>query len=537
MATAVDGLSYAERQSKTAHSAPSIELATGLSLFVAVVVSRIPGLTTVLYNWDSANFALGIRYYDVTQHHPHPPGYFLYVAFGNLFSLVAGDANRALVAVSLLLSALAVPATYALGVTIYDRRIGIGAAALLATSVTFWGYGGIALAYPALALFAAWTGLQSYRAGWLKSSRAWVPLAVVYGFGAGFRPDLLVFLLPLWLAGALSLSKKVSLNCLLLSAACVLAWLVPTIALSGGAGKYLAVLSAYTNSDVLDRYSSTRNGLGALLVNVRDVLSYTWYSLYAISAALLIGAALLLRSAVVGARTYRHVSDLSERPVPVEIGRERPLFKIGPLPAFAGNAARAMFFALWLAPLLAFYTIVHIGDPGYAFSFLPALCILGAKSLDVASGFFNKHRLVTFSGMVAALALLNAGIFYFYPRLLTYQGIRSTDRLMSSKLNYLRANRDDGSVLLLSYPSYRTLQFYLPEWRESLWVDPFAPAPITTALPPNVKTLLVVDPVLLDSTGPRPPAETVAMDGGSMSTLPVRQGQTLTFGAGILRLE
>ena len=109
-----------------------------------------------------------------------------------------------------MLSALAVVATYGLGMTLYNKRVGIGAALLVATSVTFWGYGGIALAYPALALFSAWMGLQSYRAGWLRSAAAWAPLAVVYGIGAGFRPDLLLFLFPLWLAGALSLDRAAS---------------------------------------------------------------------------------------------------------------------------------------------------------------------------------------------------------------------------------------------------------------------------------------------------------------------------------------
>jgi hypothetical protein len=433
------------------------------------------------------------------------------------------------VLVSLLLSALAVVATYALGTTLYDKRVGIGAALLIATSVTFWGYGGIALAYPALALFSAWTGLQSYRAGWLRSPAAWAPLAIAYGLGAGFRPDLLLFLSPLWLAGALSLGPRGFLKCLLLTAACVLAWLVPTVALSGGIGKYLAVLSAYTNSDVLDRYSSTRNGVGALLVNIRDVMSYAWYSLYAISAAVLLGLWLLAQ------RFARR------KPAPPIIGAAsagaEPAFKLGPLREVRGDAARALFFALWLAPLLAFYTIVHIGDPGYVFSFLPAICILAAKSIEVAARNFTKSRAVVYAALIGAIVLTNTGIFFLYPRLLTFQGIRETDRLMSAKLDYLRRSGDDGTVLLLSYPSYRALQFYLPEWKESLWVDPFAPAPVTTDLGPNIRTLLVVDPVLLDGAGPRPAPETVTLNGGTMAKIPVAKGQTLTFGAGVLRLE
>ena len=100
-----------------------------------------------------------------------------------------------------------------------------------------------------------------------------------------------------------------------------------------------------------------------------------------------------------------------------------PAFKLGSLPELRGNPARALFFALWLAPLLAFYTIVHIGDPGYVFSFLPALCILAAKSLDVAARLVSKKERFVYPALVGAIALANTGVFFLYPRLLTFQGI------------------------------------------------------------------------------------------------------------------
>jgi len=69
-------------------------------LAVLVLVTRWPFRTTYLFNWDAANFALGIRSFDVTQHQPHPPGYPYYVGLGALLNGITGDANTALVAES-----------------------------------------------------------------------------------------------------------------------------------------------------------------------------------------------------------------------------------------------------------------------------------------------------------------------------------------------------------------------------------------------------------------------------------------------------
>ena len=59
---------------------------------------------------------------------------------------------------------------------------------------------------------------------------------------------------------------------------------------------------------------------------------------------------------------------------------------------------RSRFLLLWLLPPLAFYVLVHIGNPGYVLSFLPPLCIYSAMATFV---FFEDLR--------EAAALLGAG--------------------------------------------------------------------------------------------------------------------------------
>jgi hypothetical protein len=59
-------------------------LLLSLSLFLLVIVTRVPFKSDLLYSMDSVNFALALDQYSIPVHQPHPPGYFLYVMLGRL---------------------------------------------------------------------------------------------------------------------------------------------------------------------------------------------------------------------------------------------------------------------------------------------------------------------------------------------------------------------------------------------------------------------------------------------------------------------
>ena len=68
------------------------------------------------------------------------------------------------------------------------------------------------------------------------------------------------------------------------------------------------------------------------------------------------------------------------------------------LPFYArrrGWAAREWFLLTWMAPPMAFYTLVHFGQAGYVLTFLPALVILlsGAVVELVTAGSERLRRL------------------------------------------------------------------------------------------------------------------------------------------------
>src|SRR5437763_12956938 len=66
------------------------------------------------WDWDETLFCLGMRDYDVTLHHPHPPGFPVYIALGRLVRLVVHDDFRALQAINLTAGMLVFPAVFML---------------------------------------------------------------------------------------------------------------------------------------------------------------------------------------------------------------------------------------------------------------------------------------------------------------------------------------------------------------------------------------------------------------------------------------
>ncbi|MBI2912070.1 MAG: hypothetical protein HYY05_07995, partial [Chloroflexi bacterium] len=195
-------------------------------LGIMVVVTRLPFRSHLLFNWDAADFALALRHYDVAQFQPHPPGYPAYIGLAWLFSLVLADHNASLVAVSVFFSALAVAALYSLGRAIGGRPTGLIAALLLAGSVTYWTYGGLALTYVSLAFFSSLAALWGYETLLLGRDRL-LPLSALYAVAGGFRAELLLFLGPLWLACLWATAGRRAVLAAALAAALVLAWALP----------------------------------------------------------------------------------------------------------------------------------------------------------------------------------------------------------------------------------------------------------------------------------------------------------------------
>jgi 4-amino-4-deoxy-L-arabinose transferase-like glycosyltransferase len=304
-----------------------------LFLFLLTIATRIPFSSKLLYHMDSVHFALALERYDLTVHQPHPPGYFLYVMLGRLTHYFIKDANAALVAMSIVFSALTVVIIYLLAEEMYDRKTGIIAAGLAITSPNLWFHGEIALTYGAEAFFSALAGLLCWKIYTGRYTYIWFS-AIVLGVAGGFRQNTVVFLLPLLLFAVRKAPPwKIVAALILLGSVCI-AWFIPMVLMTGGWDAYTGAFRelwefSTGHNSVFDR------GWESFDLYSRTLFNFTIYS---------IGAGIC----AIGLAIYAHVRQGGSPQTP--------------------NRTRLFFFAAWALPTVVFYLLIfiHPANPGYA---------------------------------------------------------------------------------------------------------------------------------------------------------------------------
>jgi len=167
-----------------------------IAVALVCAATRFLAFARSLWEWDEALLVLGMRDYDITVHHPHPPGFPVYVALGKLLRLVIDSDFRALQAINVVASMLVFPAIY-----FFARQLGfrfstaVMAGALFASFPNVWFFGGTAFSdIPSvvLVLFAVTyllRGAESRNAYWLGT--------FLLALAIGIRPqNILVGLIP-----------------------------------------------------------------------------------------------------------------------------------------------------------------------------------------------------------------------------------------------------------------------------------------------------------------------------------------------------
>ena len=107
--------------------------------------TRFLAMARSLWDWDEALFCLGMRSYDVTRHHPHPPGFPLFMGAAKLIRPLLSSDFRALQAISLAAGVLLFPAVFMLARELRMRFPTTAVAAVLcAFFPNVWFFGGAA---------------------------------------------------------------------------------------------------------------------------------------------------------------------------------------------------------------------------------------------------------------------------------------------------------------------------------------------------------------------------------------------------------
>ncbi len=203
-----------------------------------VAVTRWFALSLTLWDWDEAQFVLALRHYDIAAHHPHPPGFPLFIGAAKLLQMAGLDAFHALQSIGLVASVLIVPV-----MTLFALAAGaefttaLTAAIVLAFFPNVWFYGGTALSdVPSMTAVVAAVGLL-LRGG----SLAMYGGAIAAAIAIGVRPqNLVIVAVPFVMA--IVRERMQAIGPLVVAAGIVAASYGAAIAATGGWGIFLAAL-------------------------------------------------------------------------------------------------------------------------------------------------------------------------------------------------------------------------------------------------------------------------------------------------------
>jgi Gpi18-like mannosyltransferase len=384
-------------------------------------VTRFLAFARSLWDWDEALFTMAMRDYDVTQHHPHPPGFPVFIAIARVARLVIDDDFRALQAINLIAAMLVFPAVY-----LFARQLRLSwstsviAGALFAFFPNVWFFGGGAFSdIPSivLVLFACTFLLRG-----AEDRKAYFLGTLLLALAIGIRPqNFLVGLFP----GLYATRKRRPLEivaALLIGVTVVGISYYGAIQATGDAANYFRVVREH--SDYISRVDSFRSSARPALWRIFDRFFIKQYQ----SPVFSIIASIFVVISIVGAIRKR------DRPmlfnaltfVPFAIFAWMMLdrfsisrFSIGYQPMFALFVAdgirRVSGERRWVAPALASALVL-----GFAAYTLPALTVVRnevAPSMQAARAvgkYVNRSRERLFVGhtMTAFMDLVLPGFPY-----------------------------------------------------------------------------------------------------------------------------
>jgi hypothetical protein len=166
---------------------PRQRLTFGLVALICAA-TRLLAMARTLWDWDEALFCLGMRSYDVTAHHPHPPGFPVYIALGRIVRTIIPNDFRALQAVNLIAAMLVFPAMFFLA---RELRLPFVTATIAGAVCAFfpnvWFFGGGAFSdIPSLVLvvFAV-----AFLFRGCRDANAYLIGAALLALAAGIRPQ------------------------------------------------------------------------------------------------------------------------------------------------------------------------------------------------------------------------------------------------------------------------------------------------------------------------------------------------------------
>jgi hypothetical protein len=416
---------------------------TLIALTIMVAATRFMALACSLWDWDEALFSHALRDYDVAAHHPHPPGFPLFVLFAKAVHLVVASEFRSVQTVTMAGALALFP------LMVYFTRelrmrltTGVIAALLLVFSPNVWLFGGSAFSdVPSLAL--ALLALALLLRG-CRSGKAYLLGALVLAIAAGFRPqNLMVGLVPALLASWYRVRAARSPKPLLL------AILIGGVVVAGsyaGAARATGEWEVYRDAvryhqEYIRKVDSFQNPLRRPLPFAFDDFFLRPYRMERLNVALSVLAALGVLAALAG-----------RRPAVLAV-----LMIFGPFSVVG-----------WLM-------LDILSASRFAIAWTPMIAIAAAEGAALAAELLSRlHRRAWVVEIAVAVFLIGTMITWTAPAL---RVVRRTKSPPVQAVEWVRANLPPSTLLYIQGGMGPHADLLLADYpRQYVDEDPFAPA-------------------------------------------------------------
>jgi hypothetical protein len=351
-----------------------------LAAAAMALLVRLPFAARRMWDHDSVQFALGVEKYDLAAHHPHPPGYPLYIGLLKLLAALGIDPLHGMVALAVLGGALGAGCIVLVAGRLAGSKAAVFAAALYIFNPLLWFYGELPLIYAlegGVTVLLAWAALRME-----EGRRPFLLACALFAVAGGLRQSTIILLAPLFLFGLWRTWRKGHLSPGLfagggaLGAVLVAAWFVPLCLAAGGYRAYQKISSEHFKILLPQTSILYGAGVGALAHNVEVLTKWALQGIVAGAVALLV---LWLTA-------------------PTRI-----------VPGLKLLLGRLPFLLAWALPPMFFFAFFHITKAGYTLVHLPALltilAIAAAPALEA-----SRAKALTATILAAALG---AGLFLF----------------------------------------------------------------------------------------------------------------------------
>lgn len=432
---------------------------------VVVALTRLLALSRSPWDWDEMLFSLGVRQFDVALHHPHPPGFPLFIGLAKVLTFAGLPTFRALQAIDVAGGMLLVPATFAFCRELRFRySTSLMAACFLAFFPNVWFFGETAFSdVPAVVLAV---GACALLLRGCRNDVSFVEGALVLGAAAAFRPqNLVIGLLPALIATWYRYRARhwPAIVAALVSGAAEIALSYgAAIAASGGWARYDQAIE--THRQYITAVDSFRNPNRPPLLHLFDDFFIRPYH-----APLINGVVTALAAISILWLVWRLAFAIRDRGA--QRGDRLNEFPFVSMEPQWGTLLVLASFAPFC--IAAWLMLDHFSTSRFSIGYAPLLAILAADGTALVSTVVRDARRQRFLEVGIAAALTTGMAIWTVPAVaLTARRVSPPVQAMS----WIRSHvRPDLSPVYVSDRMQPYAEWFLPDYRLS-WVSDGAPA-------------------------------------------------------------